>query len=96
MSHPTDEIPEPASPLDESGSPEAPPASPTLGEPAASLEIEEQAPDGGRLGGLEPTTAAASEPEPEPEPAPIPVAAPSAAAAPTTPNPDDEPPPQLV
>ena len=96
MSHPTDEIPEPASPLDESGSPEAPPASPTLGEPAASLEIEEQTPDGGRLGGLEPTTAAASEPEPEPEPAPIPVAAPSAAAAPMTPNPDDEPPPQLV
>ncbi len=94
MSHPTEEIPEPASPLDESGSPEAPPAAPTLGEPAASLEIEEQTPDGGRLGGPELTAAASSEPEPEPDP--VPVAASAATAAPTTPNPDDEPPPQLV
>ena len=100
MSHPTDEIPEPASPVDESGSPEAPPASPTMGEPSVSLEIEEQTPDGGRPGDLELTAAASSgpapEPEPEPEPVPVPVAAPAATAAPPPPNPDDDEPPQLV
>ncbi len=84
MSHPTDEIPEPVSPRDETGSPEAPPAPPTSEETA--FEIEEQTPDGGRLTAPEPTPAVAAS---------VPAAVPAGPAAAASPD-DDEPLPQLV
>jgi len=88
MSHPTDEIPEPAPAGDETA-PLDP--DPIAGEPAAPLEIEELTPDGGRPAG--PVEATVIE---EPE-APAPAAeTPPPAPTPAPASPDDEPPPELV
>jgi transcriptional antiterminator NusG len=83
MSHPTQQA---AGPPPPEGTDPDPPKGEDAADPA--IEVNEQTPDGGRLGGK-----AQSEPLPEPE---SPVSAPSAAQASGLPLDDDEPPPELV